>query len=118
MCLLLSAARDPQTHNLDMFITLAGHIFNLHKLPLNKVLKKEYNQFIRNKELPVEKPQRNPARQSQDFGTPHSITLEIPGISYSHGFQCWGFFFNFQNSRYFQGMCHPHWVIWSFLTIS
>lgn len=50
-------------------------------------LKKEYNQFIRNKKSPVGK--RNFIKsESQAFGTPYSITPETPDISYSSSFQC------------------------------
>lgn len=36
---VLLTVRGTQTHNLDMFVISAGHIFSLHKLSLNKVLK-------------------------------------------------------------------------------
>jgi len=81
MRLLLSAARDPETHTLDTFITSAGHIFILHKLLLNKVLKRSVTSLLETKSCLWESHRETLTRQSQDFGAPHNITTEIPGIS-------------------------------------
>lgn len=107
MCLLLSAARDPQTHNLDMFITSAGHIFILHKLSLNKVLKRSITSLLEIKSCLWESHKENLWRQSQNFGTPHSITPETPGISYSSGSQCLGFFLLFRTPDNSRGYAIP-----------
>lgn len=66
MYLLLSAARDPRTHILDMVVIPVGCVFILNKLSLNKVLKRSITGLLEI-ESPVGKPQRNPFKAESGF---------------------------------------------------
>lgn len=77
---VLLSVRSTQTHNLDVFMISAGHIFSLHKLSLNKVLKMSTTSLLEIRSHLLESQGETPASQSVGFLVLLAAPLQRPQI--------------------------------------